>query len=360
MRNFYYRLVKNLFMAVVCCFLALSYRLIYNRFYFEFKEDISVSVEDKKKVYPCGKIVGIYTSCNGIFVIDTCEIEGKNGEFIDVASGYVKTGDYITAINGEMVTEKEDLVEAVKESKGKELQLEVKRNEEIFTTRVAPILAKNGEYMLGIWVKDDVAGVGTMTYFTSEGNFAALGHGMGDGETQRLLKIDSGDLYVSNVIGIEKGLKGNPGEIKGVIYYGKANHLGSLKENTKKGVFGNLDTEEIQEYTQLQEPYQVADKQEIQTGAAQIISEVSGSLKTYDIEITYVDYLASDSYKGLHVKVVDNALIELTGGIVQGMSGSPIIQNGKLIGAITHVLINDPMQGYGIFIDEMFKYKKRE
>ena len=355
MRNFYYRLVKNIFMIVVCFFIALSYRLIYNRFYFDLKEDVSVSVEDNEKVYPCGKIVGIYTSCEGIFVIDTCEIENENGEFTNIANECVKTGDYITAINGKMVSEKEDLVKAVKNSRGQELLFEVKRNEEIFTTKITPILAKNGEYMLGIWVKDDLAGVGTVTYFTSDGSFAALGHGMGDGETQRLLTIDSGDVYVSNIIGIEKGLKGDPGEIKGVIYYGKANHLGVLKENTRRGVFGNFDTEEVLDYMQSQNAYLVADKQEIQTGAAQIISEVSGNLKTYNIEITYVDYLASDSNKGLHIKVIDNELIELTGGIVQGMSGSPILQNGKLIGAVTHVLINDPQQGYGIFIDEMMK-----
>ena len=345
MRNFYYRFVKNMFMIVVCFFLAFSYRLVYNRFYFDLQEDVIVSVEDREKVYPCGKIVGIYTSCDGIFVIDTCEIENENGDLLNIADSCVKTGDYIIAINGEKVSEKEDLVEAVKNSNGQELLM----------SSVTPILASNGEYMLGIWVKDDLAGVGTVTYFTFEGDFAALGHGMGDGETQKLITIDSGDVYVSNIIGIEKGLKGDPGEIKGVIYYGKANHLGVLKENTPKGVFGSFDIEETQDYRKLQKPYLVADKREIQIGPAQMVSEVSGSLKTYNIEITYVDYLASDSNKGLHLKVVDNELIELTGGIVQGMSGSPIIQNGKLIGAVTHVLINDPQQGYGIFIDEMLQ-----
>lgn len=355
MRNFYYKLVNNVFMVVVCLFLALSYRLIYNRFYFELQDEIKVSASDGKIVYPCGKIVGIYTSCDGIFVIDTCEIEDTNGEFIDAAQSKVKTGDYIISVNGESVSEKEDLVEAVKKSEGRELLLEIKRNDSVFSTGIIPILAKNGDYMLGIWVKDDLAGVGTITYYTKSGDFAALGHGMGDGETQKLLTMDQGDVYISNVVGVEKGVKGNPGEIKGVIYYGKANHLGTLSENTGKGIYGVLDNEELTTYMQSQKAYTAANKQEIQIGQAQILSEVSGSIKPYTIEITYVDYLATDTNKGLHIKVTDADLLALTGGIVQGMSGSPIIQNGKLIGAVTHVLINDPQQGYGIFIDEMMR-----
>ncbi len=355
MRNFFLRLVNNVFMFCVCAFLVLSYQLVYNRFYFDINEDLSVSVDNQKMIYPCGKIVGIYTSCNGIFVIDTCDVECDNGEFLNVAKECVKTGDYIISINGEKVSEKEDLVKAVKNSNGRDIILEVKRNEEIFFTRLTPILAKNGEYMIGVWVKDDLAGVGTITYFTSEGDFAALGHGMGDGETQKLLAIDGGDVYVSNVVGIEKGERGNPGEIKGVIYYGKANHIGELSSNTGNGIYGILDAEELHDYISVHNAYQIANKQEVTAGAAQIISEVSGKLETYEIEITYVDYLALDSNKGLHIKILDSELIELTGGIVQGMSGSPILQDGKIVGAVTHVLINDPEQGYGIFIDEMME-----
>lgn len=355
MRNFFYRVVKNVFMFGVCALLVLSYQLVYNRFYFDIKEDLSVSVDNQRTIYPCGKIVGIYTSCNGIFVIDTCEVENENGELINIAKESVKTGDYIVSINGKKVSEKEDLVKAVKNSGGSTIELEVKRNEEVFFTTLTPILAKNGDYMIGIWVKDDLAGVGTLTYFTQEGDFAALGHGMGDGETQKLLSIDGGDVYVSNVVGIEKGVRGNPGEIKGIIYYGKANHIGELRANTGNGIYGVLDTEELRDYMGMQKAYQIANKQEVTIGKAQIISEVSGSLQTYEIEITYVDYLALDSNKGLHIKITDPELIELTGGIVQGMSGSPIIQEGKMVGAVTHVLINDPEQGYGIFIDEMME-----
>jgi len=355
MRNFFYRLSENLVMVYTCLTILLSYRLIYNEFYFEINEEIEVSNTEEKDVYPFGKIVGIYTKCNGVFVIDTCEIESRSGESLDVAGKSVRTGDYILSINGKNISEKEEMVTAVEQSEGKPLEFVVSRNEEIFSTQITPVMSKNGKYMLGIWVKDDLAGVGTVTYFTSDGEFAALGHGMGDGETQNLLEIDGGDVYVSNVIGIEKGLKGDPGEIKGVIYYGKMNHIGELIENTRKGIYGKLDQGELKIYRDECKPYKVANKQEIVEGPAKILSEVSGSMEIYDIEITYVDYLAMDSNKGLHIKVTDPELIHLTGGIVQGMSGSPILQNGKLVGAVTHVLINDPEQGYGIFIDEMIK-----
>lgn len=353
MRNFYYRFVKNIVTIYMCMTLILSYRLVYNQFYFEINEEISVSKLEEKEVFPSGQIVGIYTKCDGVFVIDTCEIETSNGEFVDVTENKIKTGDYILSINGETLTKKEDMINAVKKSEGNTLEFVISRNDEEYTVKITPVIAKNGDYMLGIWVKDDLAGVGTITYFTSEGNFAALGHGMGDGETQNLLAINGGDVYLSNVVGIEKGIKGDPGEVKGIIYYGKMNHIGELSANTGKGIFGKLDQDELKSYMARTKSYKMAEKQQVLQGPAQIISEVSGSLVSYDIEITYVDYLAADSNKGLHIRVTDPELIELTGGIVQGMSGSPIIQNGKLVGAVTHVLINDPEQGYGIFIDEM-------
>lgn len=355
MRNFYYQVIKNIFVVCTCLVIALAYRLVYNQFYFEIHEEVEVNLTEEKEVYPLGKIVGLYTKCNGVFVIDTCEIEQIDGQFVDIAGQEIKTGDYILSINGEELSGKDDMIKAVEDSEGQTLNLVIARGEEKFSVSITPVLAKNGEYMLGIWVKDDLAGVGTVTYFTSEGEFAALGHGMGDGETQNLLEIDGGDVYVSHVVGIQKGAKGDPGEVKGIIYYGKMNHIGEVSANTGKGIYGRLDQDELRAYSSQHQTYKVADKQEIVQGPAQIISEVSGALVTYDIEVTYVDYLAMDSNKGLHIKVIDPELIELTGGIVQGMSGSPIIQNGKLIGAVTHVLINNPEQGYGIFIDEMMQ-----
>lgn len=397
MRSFFNKWVKNLVWIYMSCVLALAFELVISevpdQIYVQENEEANLSMDfpfvvqsiesdepgvekklcsilgiipvkevtvsqvDAQKIYPIGEIVGIYTECEGIFVIDTCEIENAQGELVNPAKGTVRKGDYIIAMNGNTLSCKEDMVELVASSEGNTLECTYVRNGKEQTCQLTPVLAKNGEYMLGIWVKDDLAGVGTLTYVNAEGDFGALGHGMSNGENQELLQISDGDMYVSKLIGIEKGLKGSPGEVKGVIYYGNQNHMGEISSNSKIGVFGNLDDEESQEYYQDIEAYEVGHKQDIEVGEAQIISNVSGEREYYDIKITYVDYLSVNSNKGLHIEVTDPDLLELTGGIVQGMSGSPIIQNDKVIGAVTHVLINDPTSGYGIFIEEMLENK---
>lgn len=359
MWNFYVRVIKNLVMIYVCAVLFLSCELILSEIPHQdfFGTGKTVNNEQIQYVYPCGKVVGIYTKSDGIFVIATSVIESADGTSKNPSQSVVKSGDYILEMNGVPLTCKEDLIEIVTKSEGNPITLSVLREDVTFQTEITPILAKNGEYMLGIWVKDDLAGVGTITYFTENGNFAALGHGMSDGETEFLMNTKDGDIYRSEIISIKKGKKGTPGEIKGVIYYGNANHIGELNTNCEAGVFGVLDNEDLKMYTQTEEVYPIARKQEIIEGEAKIISEVSGEKKEYQIQITYVDYLSFDSKKGLHIEVTDVDLLELTGGIIQGMSGSPIIQNGKIVGAVTHVLVNDPTKGYGIFIENMLEVK---
>ena len=355
MRIFLNKTIKTFSCIYMFFLLTLSYRLIYNEYYTVFHQETLVSKSDEETVYPSGTIVGIYTECDGVFVIDTCEIESAENVFVNPVAGILSKGDYILEVNGIELVGKEVLVKAVNECSGNALELKVLRDGNEFVTNITPVLGKNGKYMLGIWVKDDLAGVGTLTFCTSNGKFAALGHGMTDGVTKDLFSVKGGDLYISNVIGIEKGEKGTPGEVKGVIYYGGKNHLGDLDINCGEGVYGTLDREDLEDYIRQDKGYKIGNKQEIEVGKAQIISAVSGEQKYYDIEISYVDYLAVNTKKGLHIEVVDEELIELTGGIVQGMSGSPIIQNGKLVGAVTHVLINDPLKGYGIFVDEMME-----
>lgn len=355
MRSFFYRLSKNLTGIYMICWLVLSYRLVYNEFYFEIHEDIEASMSKEQEVYPSGEIVGIYTQANGIFVIDTCEIETPEGNFVNPVGFAIQAGDYILEIDGRTLESKEDMMRAVKESQGEPLEFTISRNGEIRKETITPVYSKNETYMVGIWMKDDLAGVGTITYVTVEGEFAALGHGMGNGENNDLLEVKKGDVYTAEVIGIQKGERGTPGEIKGVIKYGERNHIGEVSANSGQGIYGVLDEEDEERYC-TEEVCQIAQKQEIQLGPAQIVTEVSGEKKYYDIAVTYVDYLAVNSNKGIHIKVTDSQLLELTGGIIQGLSGSPIIQNGKLIGAVTHVLINDPTSGYGIFIEEMLEH----
>ena len=357
MRFFYDKFLRSasmIYFVLLCIF---SCRMAYNEYYVQFHKDIKVSYEKEELVYPLGDIVGIYTESKGVFVIDTCEIESSENQFVNPAKDVLREGDYIIEVNGKELKKKEGLVNAVNKSDGKPLQLTVIRGESTFIAEVTPVFGKNGKYMLGVWVKDDLAGVGTITYYTEEGNFAALGHGMGDGVTKEIWSIEDGDIYFADIVGIQKGKKGTPGEVKGIIYYGAGNHLGEIHNNCGEGIFGILDNEDLEQYVRECEAFPLGSRHEIEIGPAQIISDISGQREIYDIKIEYVDYLAMSSNKGLHIEVTDYDLLELTGGIVQGMSGSPIIQDGKLVGAVTHVLINDPTRGYGIFIDEMTEEK---
>ena len=358
MRNFYCKCVKSISVIYIIFVCVLSYRLVYNEYYPKIYQGVEVSYGDSEVVYPLGQIVGLYTECKGVFVIDTCEIESIDDEFISPCKGELYTGDYILQVNGKELEEKEILVKAVNECNGNAIELTVIRGEETISTSVTPIMGKNGKYMLGVWVKDDLAGVGTITYYTEEGSFAALGHGMGDGVTKDIFSVKGGDVYFTDIVGIQKGVRGKPGEVKGIIYYGSVNHLGELDTNCGEGIYGVLDKEDVERYKKECQAYKLGDKHEVEIGKAQIISDISGERQMYDIEISYIDYLAVTSNKGLHIEVTDPELLELTGGIVQGMSGSPIIQNGKLIGAVTHVLINDPTKGYGIFIESMLDVYK--
>lgn len=353
MRYFYYKCIQNLSFLYMGLILVLSLRLFYNEYYSHISNFKEVSYEEGEFVYPLGEIVGLYTECEGIFVIDTCEIESIEEKFISPAGEVLQKGDYILQVNGIDLSEKETLVEAVSKSNGEGMEFLIARGESLFSATITPVQGKNGKYMLGVWVKDDLAGVGTITYYTEDGKFAALGHGMGDGVTNQIFSVRTGDVYFTKLIGIQKGQKGTPGEVKGVIYYGVANHIGELDANCKEGIYGVLDKEDVEHYKKECEAYKLGKKQEIEVGAAQIISDVSGERKKYDINISYIDYLAISSNKSLHIEVTDPELLQLTGGIVQGMSGSPIIQNGKLVGAVTHVLINEPTKGYGIFIENM-------
>ena len=203
MRSFFYRLSKNLTMLYVIWFLVFSYRLSYNEFYYDIHEEIEVGVSHQKEVYPSGEIVGIYTVSDGIFVIDTCEIENVDGIFVNPAGHILKSGDYIIAINEKKMESKEDMIAAIKESNGEEMAFSINRDGENRVENLTPIKSKSGEYMLGVWIKDDLAGVGTITYIDTEGTFAALGHGMGDGETNSLIKVKEGDVYTSDIVGIK-------------------------------------------------------------------------------------------------------------------------------------------------------------
>lgn len=324
-------------------------------------------------VYACGRLTGIYEQTEGVLVVNIAEVEDEYGTKHTPGKGKVKCGDYIISVNGRSVDNKEELSDTVNdimneceagnknESKdnaknGCENKIEIKflRGGKEKTAKVTPVKAADGKYYMGIWVKDDLAGIGTITYYTKDGRFGALGHGIGDGtESGNLLSAGSGDLYAMELTKIKKGKSGEPGELGGVVYFGKRSHIGTLDCNSDLGIYGKLDDEELEKYSVEDEYYPVAATDEIKTGEAQIISEISGKLEKYNIEITNVDHKAKDTNKGLVIRVTDERLLDMTGGIVQGTSGSPIIQDGKIIGAVTHVFVDDPTRGYGICIEEM-------
>ena len=230
--------------------------------------------------------------------------------------------------------------------------LGILREEEYIQIKVDPVQTEENEYKLGIWVRDDLAGVGTLTFYDDQGSYGALGHPVSDMDTGIKVNLSEGTLYEAEIAGITKGEKGNPGEISGVITYLEQYKLGSVDENTNVGIYGKL--ERMPENQQQNTYYPIALKQKIEKGEAKIVSTVSGKRKEYSINIIELDYNSEN--KGILFQVTDPELLNLTGGVIQGMSGSPILQNGKVIGAVTHVFVQDSTKGYGIFIENMLQH----
>lgn len=319
-------------------------------------KDIEVDVTQDVYATPCGTPVGIYLKSDGIMVIGTGEIVNEAGNMVEPSFGILKSGDYIESVNGLKLESKDDLIEAVNACNGTTVHMKVRRNGELLNLDVEPVQAADGSYKLGAWVRDDTQGIGTMTYVEQDGSFGALGHGISDSDTGQLVAVNGGELYETEILGIEKGESGSPGVMSGVIYYGPGTKLGEVTANTEEGIFGSVNAEFRTEMESSAIP--IGFRQDVKKGSAVIRSSVAGEVKDYDIEIQRVDHASLQKNKGMTIKVVDEELLELTGGIVQGMSGSPIIQDGKLVGAVTHVLVNDPTRGYGIFIENMLDEAK--
>lgn len=317
-------------------------------------KEAEVQVLKPAYVIPGGIPIGIYMETRGILIIGTGEVTGIDGLTYEPAYRIVQRGDYIQAINGKPVSDKEDLIDVVNAEGGQDVILDLDRNGETIQVKVEAVQTSQEEYKLGIWVRDNTQGIGTLTFLTENGQFGALGHGVNDVDTGSLLEIAQGALYDTNIIDIKKGEKGTPGELSGLIRYRKELICGELTENTTVGIFGEG---EDRLYERLEkQPLQVGYKQEIELGEAYVRSSVSGVMKDYQVEILEIHRKDEDMNKGIILKVTDPELLDLTGGIVQGMSGSPIIQNGKLVGAVTHVFVQDSTKGFGVFIENMLEH----
>lgn len=286
-------------------------------------------------------------------VLDTDHIKGIDGVEYEPAGHLVKCGDYITGFNGKKIDNKKELMESLKELDEDEVVLQLRRDDETIDVKVKPVECEPDEYKLGIWVRDNVQGLGTITFLTGNSEFGALGHGIHDTDTNVLLSIADGTLYKTSIHSIKKGENGIPGSMEGIIVYNGYNSLGTIEKNTDEGIYGKVD--KIDELFTEQIPVQVASKDEVEVGDATIRCFVDNEVKEYNIKVTDIDYSGREVNKGLVIQVTDPELLEKTGGIIQGMSGSPILQNGKLIGAVTHVFVQDSTKGYGIFIENMLE-----
>ncbi|MBO5008012.1 MAG: SpoIVB peptidase [Clostridia bacterium] len=317
-------------------------------------KEVSVNTVQSPVVYPSGECIGVKIYSRGIIVTGFTDFDTSEG--LCVSPGAVaglKSGDIITAINGVATTSISEFT-GIADSSG-ECVLDVTRGEKSFRLKVNPKPCTDGHMRMGIYVKNSIAGVGTMTFSTKdEGRFAALGHGISDSDTGVLLPIQRGTLYKADIIDIRKGTRGNPGEIIGAL--SDDNLMGECTSNTNGGIYGVL-----YDNTPKDRAMTVAPKGEVKEGKATLICTVdeSGEPLEYTVEILSVNRLSQNKTKSFSIKVTDEKLLKKTGGIVQGMSGSPILQNGRIVGAVTHVFVNDPTRGYGIFIENMLAEAKK-
>lgn len=316
-------------------------------------KQVNIQVIEDRELIPVGVPIGIYVKTDGILVIGVGEFSGQDGVYYSPSKYILKSGDYIQKLNGEPVDDKDDFIERIENCGGEELVLTVERNNEIMDLKVKPVQDQGGAYRIGAWVRDNAQGVGTMTYIDQAGHFGALGHGINDVDTSTLMDMNDGTLYQTEIISIQKGTMGNPGEMVGMIVYSDERILGDITTNSTQGIFGECNEKALSLATE--KPLPIGLKQEIVEGPAQILCTVDGTPRYYDIEITAVHLDHDNVNRGLEITVTDPDLIAITGGIVQGMSGAPIIQNGKFIGAVTHVLVQDSTKGYGIFIENMLE-----
>ena len=316
-------------------------------------KQVNIQVIGETELIPAGIPIGLYVETNGLMVIGVGEFEGKEGIHYCPAKYILKSGDYILECNGIPVTDKDTFIHDIEESDGKEVVLKIQRNGNIQNLSIKPEKNSSDKYKIGVWVRDNAQGVGTLTYIDANGNFGALGHGVTDVDTSTLMEVEDGTLYQTEIVSIKKGKVGTPGEMTGMIVYSEERILGDIDYNGIEGIFGTCNEAAYDLCTQ--KPMPIGLKQEIKEGPAKVFCSLEGTPAYYNVEITHVQMDHNNVNRGIELQVTDVGLLDKTGGIVQGMSGSPIIQDGKIIGAVTHVLVNDPTRGYGIFIENMLE-----
>jgi stage IV sporulation protein B len=314
------------------------------------------TVPSEIMLYPGGQPIGVKLNTKGVLVVALSDVETKNGKVSSpAATTGIQIGDSILKIGNTIINSSENLVKEINLLQGEEILVTVDRKGEEFTKKIMPIKnAADNSYKIGLWVRDSTAGVGTLTFYDeSSGKFAALGHPITDVDTGTILSINSGEIVSSSIVSIRRGARGNPGELKG-IFVNEESNTGNIFKNTECGIFGKANCSLIN--NSYNKPLKIALRAEIKEGPAKILTTIDGNEpKLYSIQIQKLLSQDVPGPKSMIIKITDPILLEKTGGIVQGMSGSPIIQDNKIVGAVTHVLINKPEQGYGIYIEWMLK-----
>lgn len=313
-------------------------------------QTLAAQLQPGDKVVPLGKAVGIKLFSQGVLVVGFSSIQTSTGTREPGKDSGLKTGDLITQINGQEVNTIEAVQAMVNRTQDQPLSLAVTREGKALSLTAQPVQSDTGSYQLGVWLRDSMAGIGTLTFYDPDsGVFAALGHGINDTDTAMLMPLESGSIMNASVSGVKKGASGDPGCLQGT--FDLQQDLGTLYANTQQGIFGQVDAGTFSLSGQAVE---VASRQQVHSGKAVILSNIAGDqVEEYDIEILTVYPESAGETRNLMLRVTDQRLLDATGGIVQGMSGSPILQDGRLVGAVTHVLIDDPQRGYGILAENM-------
>lgn len=307
------------------------------------------------ELYPGGNAIGVRVSSEGVLVVGYSEIEINNKKEESPGKlGGLEIGDIILKVNGEEMQNSIDLLKTIKECENGNIRVELSRHGENLIKNIQLRKENDKEYKIGLWIRDSTAGVGTMTFFDSNTKkFGALGHPITDCDTNELFQIKKGDLLNSSIISVKRGEKGCPGELKG-IFLNEDSPTGNIEKNTQSGIFGKIQNSQV--LNNNTKTLKVGFRDEITTGKAKIITTIDEKgPQEFEIEIEKLLDQKTPGSKSMILKITDSRLLEKTGGIVQGMSGSPIIQNNKIVGAVTHVLINKPDTGYGIYIEWMLQ-----
>lgn len=318
-------------------------------------QEVDIHVRNRVKLIPVGMPIGIYLEGDGVSVVGTGSFIDEVGEECAPSLNVLKSGDIIRKINGQKIDSKGELVDQLSRlnREAQCIELLIERGGQAIEKSVEIHRNTGGEAQLGIWARDNAQGIGTLTYLDNKGNFGALGHGISDADTSLLMAVKGGSIYKTDILKIRMGSKGKPGELMGQIVYADENIYGSVLSNSIKGIYGKYNDKLCGCLNP--EPMEVAYKEEIKEGPASILCTNGKEVKEYSAKITATHFRNREVNKELELTITDPELLKLTGGIVQGMSGSPIIQNGRFVGAVTHVFVNDPTKGYGISVEEMLE-----